>query len=665
MGWVSNKDARYRACNSGQATRHFGTYTNTTGSAVRITSITIHCGTLNGHCQSPESVDGVGNPIKVYLIPNGDINHKSEERSVTAKVRGSSSGAGAYPVSSDMGYLTLNFPVKAGSRIGPGQSWSFNMEFLGNAANAGGNRVFCWDCGNVSSYPDITVQTEPWQDGPTTVTATFNANGGTFPDGTTSKTVTVNSGSTPSPPGTPTKSGSTFSGWSPGLGPITSNTTYTAQWGTVVPEGFRIYWHASGGQFSDGSDQMVRTYQGGQSEWVAPQEPVDYTGRIFQGWSPMSPWSGPPDVHVYAQWEAAPPKEYTVTFDLNGGMDWSGTPLVQTVQEGGSAQAPYPSRDGYDFQGWNTTAWMYVTSDVYAVAQWKIKQYYIYYYPNGGSGSAQVQVKDHGSTVSIYNNSFSKSVRVTYDPQGGSVSPYYRDRTQTFANWDTSPSGTGQTWWPGDRYSSDQNLALYAQWQSTTIGPLPIPSMTDAFFRGWHDRSHGGAAVDESQFIDSDITVYAYWAYKVFYHANGGECDLETQIKEYDVGLNLHSYILERKGYRFLGWSTNQYATSPQYRPGGVLNTNAVTHLYAVWERASYTVTFDLGIGTYTGGAALVQTVTYGGSATPPNTPTHSTRKFFGWAGDYRNIDSDRTIYAMWKASWIWRYNGRTWERFY
>ncbi|WP_301003160.1 InlB B-repeat-containing protein [uncultured Duncaniella sp.] len=512
---------------------------------------------------------------------------------------------------------------------------------------------------------EITGVVRTVDDTPKTVTATFNANGGKFSNGTTSKTVTVNSGSIPTAPENPTKSGSNFAGWSPPVGPITSNTTYTAQWGEVVPEGFRIYWHASGGQFSDGSDQMVRTYQGGQSEWVAPQEPVDYTGRIFQGWSPMSPWSGPPDVHVYAQWEAAPPKEYTVIFDLNGGIDWSGTPLTQIVQEGSSAQAPNPTRDGYDFQGWNTDAWRYVTGDVYAVAQWKIKQYYIYYYPNGGSGSTQMQVKNHGDTVSIYNNSFSKSVRVTYDPQGGSVSPYYRDRTQTFANWDTSPSGTGQTWWPGDRYSSDQNLALYAQWQSTTIGPLPIPSMTDAFFRGWHDRSHGGAAVDESQFIDSDITVYAYWAYKVFYHANGGECDLETQIKEYDVGLNLHSYILERKGYRFLGWSTNQYATSPQYRPGGVLNTNAVTHLYAVWERASYTVTFDLGIGTYTGGAALVQTVTYGGSATPPNTPTHSTRKFFGWAGDYRNIDSDRTIYAMWKASWIWRYNGRTWERFY
>ena len=666
MGWVSNHAARYRACNSTQAANSFGTYTNTTGSAVRITSITIHCGTLNGHCQSPISVDGVGNPIKIYLIPNGDINHKSEEKSVTAKVKGSGTGAGSFPVSADMQYITLNFPVKVGSRIGPGQSWAFNMEFLGNAANAGGSRVFCWDCGNVDSYPDVTVQTEPWQDTPTTVTATFDANGGKFSDGTTSKTVTVNSGSTPTAPGTPTKAGFTFGGWSPSIGPITTNTTYKANWGEVIPDKGRITWATDVGQFQNGSSMISQAHDVGSVIYSAPEEPTDPVGgRTFDHWNPAPPWTVENDTWVYAMWGEAPPKEYTVTFDLNGGVDWSGTPLTQIVQEGGSAQAPRPSRDGYDFQGWNTNAWMYVTSDVYAVAQWKIKQYYIYYYPNGGSGSTQVQIKNHGDTVSIYNNSFRKSVRVTFDPQGGSVSPAYQDREQNFSNWDTSPNGMGQTWWPGDRYSTNENMSLYAQWQSTTIGTLPTPTMADAFFQGWFDTRHGGGQASPSQFIDSDITLYAYWNYKVFYHANGGECDLETQIKEYDLGLTLHSYILERKGYRFLGWATNANATTAQYRPGGVLTNNAVTHLYAVWEKATFTVTFDLGIGEYTGGSALIQHVTLGGSATPPNTPTHATRKFFGWSGDYRNVDSDRTIYAMWKASWKWRYNGKTWERFY
>lgn len=61
----------------------------------------------------------------------------------------------------------------------------------------------------------------------------------------------------------------------------------------------------------------------------------------------------------------------------------------------------------------------------------------------------------------------------------------------------------------------------------------------------------------------------------------------------------------------------------------------------------TYTVTFDLAGGTRTGGGALTQTVTAGGSATPP-TCTKTGYDFAGWSGSYTNVTSNRTITAQW-----------------
>lgn len=64
----------------------------------------------------------------------------------------------------------------------------------------------------------------------------------------------------------------------------------------------------------------------------------------------------------------------------------------------------------------------------------------------------------------------------------------------------------------------------------------------------------------------------------------------------------------------------------------------------------TYTVTFDLAGGTRTGGGALTQTVTAGGSATPP-TCSRSGYTFAGWNGSYTNVTSNRTITAKWTGN--------------
>lgn len=75
-----------------------------------------------------------------------------------------------------------------------------------------------------------------------------------------------------------------------------------------------------------------------------------------------------------------------------------------------------------------------------------IEAYVITYNANGGEGTieSQIKLKDHNRT--IVENTFT------------------RDKYQ-FVNWNTSHEGTGTVYNPGDEYSGNESLALYAIWK--------------------------------------------------------------------------------------------------------------------------------------------------------------------------------------------------------
>lgn len=83
--------------------------------------------------------------------------------------------------------------------------------------------------------------------------------------------------------------------------------------------------------------------------------------------------------------------------------------------------------------------------------------------------------------------------------------------------------------------------------------------------------------------------------------------------------------------------------TSPVTVTDNITTSNYIT----AGSLKSYTVTFDLDGGTRTGDGALVQTVQYGGAATPP-TCVRSGYNFDGWSGSYTYITGDKTIKALW-----------------
>ena len=115
-------------------------------------------------------------------------------------------------------------------------------------------------------------------------------------------------------------------------------------------------------------------------------------------------------------------------------------------------------------------------------------------------------------------------------------------------------------------------------------------------FTGWNEASNGSKA-DWTPYIGKDwkwtytnsITLYAQWrlnTYTISYNANGGSGAPASQTKTHGQNLTLSSTKPIKTNYNFLGWSTNQNASVPEYSAGGVCSINANTTLYAVWELA-------------------------------------------------------------------------------
>lgn len=158
------------------------------------------------------------------------------------------------------------------------------------------------------------------------------------------------------------------------------------------------------------------------------------------------------------RWRLENVTAYTVAYDANGGKN---PPAKQTKTHGQALTLSdtKPTRDGYSFQGWATSASAttaayqpgdsYTTdSDVTFYAVWKQQQIKIYsltYEANGGKNAPPPQTKTHGSPIRL---SSDIPTREGYIFQG----------------WATSATASTAVYQPGARYTEDKNMTLYAVW---------------------------------------------------------------------------------------------------------------------------------------------------------------------------------------------------------
>ena len=297
---------------------------------------------------------------------------------------------------------------------------------------------------------------------------------------------------------------------------------------------------------------------------------------------------------------------YNISYNANGG---SGAPSSQTKYYDKllSLSSLKPIRTGYTFKGWSTSSTAtkasyqsgdnYISnSNVTLYAVWEKIQYNISYNANGGSGAPSTQSKYHGSTLTL------RSAKPT---RTGCI----------FKGWSTSSTATKASYQPGDNYTSNSNVTLYAVWEkiqynisydanggsgapsdqskyydSTITLRSGKPTRKGYLFKGWSTRSTALSAdyqPGDRYSSNSNLTLYAVWEqikYYVYYNANGGSGAPFEQWKYYDSTLVLRSGTPIRVGYTFKGWSTSSTATSASYMPGGTYTANRDMTLYAVWK---------------------------------------------------------------------------------
>ena len=165
-----------------------------------------------------------------------------------------------------------------------------------------------------------------------------------------------------------------------------------------------------------------------------------------------------------------PRPTYTITYNANGG---SGAPSKQTKTYGVTLKlsSTKPTRTGYTFQGWGTSStdttvdWnpggnytVNASDTLYAI--WKAKTYIVQYDANGGSGAPTNQIKTYGKNLTLSSTIPTKE-------------------NYNFLGWGISSSSTTITYNPGDTYSSNAAIVLYAIWEIAHIAPIIINFTAD------------------------------------------------------------------------------------------------------------------------------------------------------------------------------------------
>ena len=244
----------------------------------------------------------------------------------------------------------------------------------------------------------------------------------------------------------------------------------------------------------------------------------------------------------------------------------------------------------------------------------------------------------------------SESYTVTYDPNGGS--------------------------WDEDGTDSDSRTAAIKKGNPADYYGNPVRK--GFAVAGWStDRNAEEPEITALwQYVPtSDVTLYAVWkeAWTVTLDPNGGNwpgnlTDTEPSAIAIAKGDRLYfGYLLYRKGYAVVGWSTDKDAQEPEFsNQGNYVPTGDVT-LYAVWKEA-WTMTCDPNGGYWYGNVTETDPLSFavakGKSYDDNLQPDQNGSAIVGWSTE-RNAEEpeitdlsqyvptgDVTLYAVWKEAW-------------
>ena len=433
-----------------------------------------------------------------------------------------------------------------------------------------------------------------------------------------------------------------------------------------------ITFNANGGSVSPGSKSVNKNSK------IGSMPTPTRTGYSFQGWytsssggsSVSSSTKATKSMTVYAHWKQnVMTRKYTVTFDANGGTV---SPTSKTVDAGTTIAFPTPTREGYTFEGWYTSASggtrmtsLKVTKNQTIYAQWSVNQYTITLDANGGKPPSPASiVADYGTTVAL----------PTPSRQGHTFEGWYENSLKVQNIYYVTKSTTLVAHWkliycevtfdPNGGTFTEGSYTTTALQYGNTIGGLPKVTRSGYYFLGWYTKEYGGEEITPSTPIYSNMTVYAHWSYipsvtyaYLYFDANGGT--VSTSSKAVEEGSTAGTLPTPtREDYTFLGWYTSE--------SGGTEVTSSTRidysmTVYAHWQYSppvrTCTLTFNANGGSV---SSSFKTVTEGTVAGTLPTPTRDGYTFLGWFTDPTGgsevtsstiIGLSMTLYAHWSSN--------------
>ncbi len=230
-------------------------------------------------------------------------------------------------------------------------------------------------------------------------------------------------------------------------------------------------------------------------------------------------------------------QSYEITFcrtTLNPGK---GSVDIKTVltQKGLSFTLPAVTLKNHEYIGWSDDSEaeiaeyineFEVTSDKVLYAVLISDVLIVSFNANTGEGAPEAIKYDNNVGTTLPKAVPTKSYKVTFNANGGTVNTPSSSVFCLFDSWNTMRDGTGEKYLAGGFYAAAESATLYAQWKNPSIGNLPEPTFTRKNFTGWYTEQVGGEKVTSETQIDSNVTLYAHWSdvdtYTVSYDVNGG-----------------------------------------------------------------------------------------------------------------------------------------------
>lgn len=425
----------------------------------------------------------------------------------------------------------------------------------------------------------------------------------------------------------------------------------------------------------------------------------EYYGYDFAGWNTQEDGNGTPyadeaeftlttagGITLYAQWE---PWKYYISFDSN-----TGTGEMDDVVVPYNSSAIIPeclfSKPGYVFVEWSTDTGnlgltykpgdetTIIFEDDVLYAKWEPEPVLISFDINGGIGSCDPVSGTPGKYASL--------------PTADGLSKYGHN----FYRWNTKQDGTGNDYNDGTSYYPvpDEGTVLYAIWNPDTYavrfennGGFGSPLSqniefgqsealrSESFSKKGHRFSHwntqddglGDSYADGALFTmtTEGITLYAIWeldTFELIFRDNYSYPYVtSTQNVLYSSTIQLPKDNFTREHYQLVSWNTNSNGNGTDYVSGTdfTLLEEGDT-LYAIWEKNTYTVTFDSNTGS--GSMDSVSGLYNEDVAIPASSFTKTNYVVGSWNTDpegkgdkyyaegfVRRIDSNKVLYAQWE----------------